>query len=312
MRDHSITNGYKLMKLIVQRTKSLFLSPAVLALVCIVGVNSTALAAGEFIPKLTPGPVTFPAGINANGDVEGFILPGNQGFKLIGSTQFSNTRLRVFGRSQTTTSSDGTNNFFESRLGASAIDNKAYSLPFMQCQGLSAFYRLSVKELGPDGRGSVELDFRFDTPVRNLHLVVFDIDELSGSVRESLIVNAYKANSPSIANKVNAIHWKVLAQGDLSLYNSARPDQITLPPLWFAINADTPNSFGLLQARSRLRHESISNQNRDFTVLTNAEAIQQLRVNFRGPKAETRGANPSIGAHTYIGLWHPDQPCGYF
>jgi len=292
-------------------SQRLKLLPVLANAICVcLGFSNQVHAAGEFIPKLTPGPITFPSGINSRGDVEGLILPGKQGFKFIGSTQFAGTGLRVFGRSQTTTSSDGTNNFLEFRLGASAIDNKAFSLAYMQCSGLSAIYRLAVKELA-NGVGTVELDFRFDAPVSDLHLVAFDIDELVGRSRESLIVNAYKANSPSIANKINAKNWKIVSQGDLSLYNSGRPDQITLPPLWYAIKADTSNSFGLLQARGRLRHETGSNQNRDFTVVTTSEGVRRLRVIFRGPRAETRGPNPSIGAHTYIGLWHPDQRCGY-
>lgn len=276
------------------------------------GISGQSSAAGEFIPRLTPGNISFPTGINSQGEIEGIILPGKQGFKFIGSAQFAGTRVRVFGRSNTTISSDGANNFFESRLGASDIDNSAYSQPFMQCSGLSAFYRVAIKELANNGMGSVQLEFRFDTPVRNLHLVVFDIDEIAGDKKESVLINTYATRPPSIENKVNARHWKVVAQGDLSLYNGARTDQITLPPVWYTIRAQDANNFGLLQARNRLSHESSSNQNRDFTVLTNPEAVGILRVDFRGPNAERRNPQPSIGSHAYIGLWHPEQPCGYF
>jgi len=279
---------------------------------------STASIAGEFIPRLSPeNPSGLPAGENVNGVQRGLIIPGGQGFKYLGETSFAETTLRVFGRSETTTSTTGTFNFQATQFGFSAIDNPVFIETFMDCpmannDHLAAVYVLAVKELGPDGRGSVELDFRFSAPVSDLHLVVFDIDEHSGGRRESLLVSAYSANSPSIANKVKATAWNVIAQGDLSIgIDEPRGvTKLTLPPSWYAINVDPnnpDNSFGVLQARSRLPFETKSNQNRDFSVIASDTPIQQLRVNFRGPRPESN----EIGAHTYIGLWHPDQACGY-
>lgn len=254
----------------------------------LLSIITVAVANAGFIPKLP----------NLTKGQELYL----QGSQFIGTTQFAGTKLNVFGSSSTTTSTVGRGNFTEIGFGPTSIDNTVFTNTY-DCL-LTDVYRLSAKEVDGLGRGYVELDLRFpERGVNNLHLIVLDLDEGSGSRQEQLLVNAYNGIESSRANKIEPRSWDILAQGDLSPERGANPAntlEVTYPPLWFTVNDATPNRFGLLQARKK------SNQNRDYTVLTMPDAVTRLRLKFRASRGERNG---EIGSHVYVGLWHDSQPC---
>lgn len=270
-----------------------WVSKAVQTFVLAIGLISTSSLMAGYLPFLNGGQQN-----------QKWIVQNS--WQLLGSTNFGGNTTRVFGRSTTTTGPGNPNwpNIWQFGFGTGDAPQK-FNNPFflspLKCQ-MTDIFRLAAKQVDAQGRGFVELDFRFLGPlVKDLHLVVLDIDEGSGLRQERLIINAWDNIAAGASDKVDPRRWVIMGQGDASVDHGADNDSLetTEPPYWYHLNDGTPNATGMLLARKK------ANQNRDFTVLKMPDGVARLRVVFRASRKEAS----SIGSHAYIGLWRSSQAC---
>lgn len=136
--------------------------------------------------------------------------------------------------------------------------------------------------------GTVELTYHLEYETALVDLIIADVDE------NDLVEIAGYGPGAAPASRVE---WTVVAEGDLSRFINAsgRPAaELASPPLW------DPTT-------GQLRSAVTWNENRSFTVLRPASAVNTITVRFTGAIANIWGPG-SWGAHVYVALWATVHP----